>query len=547
MIFKNNDEIVLGRVVRELRLKGFFGNVRWKWRKVFLRDARISLGRSLNSHIILLGESGSGKSNACKTILQEISAKGANFVVFDAHDEYVGLAESLGADVYDAAYTGANLFEMPGRSDKEKASETSGTLRRILGLGHMQAYLLYKAILYTYQISESRGREPGIRDLMYTISVFERHAKGSELSVLRSLEHRLTPLSLSAHSSSVKAAALMGSRSVFALGRLGNAEAQAVYVEGFLRKIYEAMLAGEKSRSTRFFVVIEEAGKLGEGSMLARLAAEGRKYGIGIVVVAQRAKALDREIRSNAELFAAFYQREPEELNYIANMIASGNELNRFTEVKKALRHLGRGMAVVTRSRGEPQVVRFAQCECAPRSLSLDLINASRSAIRKDELYRLLASRGFAEPEIAERARRLIGNGTLRYHIVPSGEYSGVWYIAMPRNSAEHDVMVSLISRHLGERGIRNKIYNSSFGPDIILFESGGKRAAVEYETGSKKVEETARMLERRRGRYGKVVVVVNDAFYDAYSKLSGATVMKASEAFGLLVKEFLGTTPSSG
>ena len=492
------------------------------------RNASLSLNRSLNSHIVLVGESGSGKSNACKTLLREIAAKGASFVVFDAHDEYVGLAESLGADVYDATYTGMNLFDMPGRSDKEKASETSGTLRRILGLGHMQAYLLYKAILYTYQISESRGREPGMRDLMYTIKVFERHAKGSELSVLRSLEHRLTPLSLSAHSGSVKADALMRARSVFALGRLGNAEAQAVYIEGFLRKLYEAMLAGEKSKSTRFFVVIEEAGKLGDGSMLARLAAEGRKYGIGIVVVAQRAKALDREIRSNAELFAAFYQREPEELNYVANIIASGNELNRFTEVKKALRNLGRGMAVVTRSRGEPQVVRFAPCECAERSLSLDLVSASREATGKGELYGKLVAKGFAETEIAKRARRLIETGTLRYHVVPDGEYQGVWYIAMPKNSAEHEVMVSLMSRHLREHGIRNRIYNSSFGPDIIVFAQGGKRAAIEYETGSKKTEETERMLERRKKQYGKIVVVVNDAFYGEYSKLQGVAVVKA-------------------
>lgn len=532
MFFENKNAISIGKVTKELRLRGILHGPRWKWSRVFFRTMRIDLGRMLNPHIVVMGESGSGKSNACKTILRELSARGINFLVFDAHDEYLGLAESLGADVYDASCTGVNMFEIGGKGDREKASEISSMLKRLLGLGHMQAYALYKAVLYTYQISLAKGREPNIHDLMYTIKVFEKHASRGELSVLRSVEHRLTPLSAVAHARSVKVEELMKGRSVLALGRLGTSEAQAVYIESFLRKIYESMLAGDKRPRVRLFIVIEEAGKLGEGSMLARLVAEGRKYGIGMMVVAQRAKSLDREIRSNAELLIAFYQREPEELNYVANLIASGNELNRFIAVKRAMRNLGMGSAVVSRSRGEPQVVRFGACECAQHSLSLEIISAARKAVSKDELCAKLAAKGFQTEQTMARVRKLLGTGELRYHVIPKGRYQGVWYISMPRNSAEHDVMVNLISRHLDENRVRNAVYNSSYGPDVIAY-MGGKRTAVEYETGTKSPDDTAKMLESRKKLYGRVLLVVNDSLRGSYEGLQGIEVSTASDFFG--------------
>ena len=114
------------------------------------------------------------------------------------------------------------MFEIRGKRDREKASEVSGMLKRLLGLGHMQGYALYKAVLYTYQVSVAKGREPTMNDLLFTIKVFERHAGRAELSLLRSVEHRLTPLSAAAHSRSVKVEKVMKGRSVFALSGLGT-------------------------------------------------------------------------------------------------------------------------------------------------------------------------------------------------------------------------------------------------------------------------------------------------------------------------------------
>ncbi len=95
------------------------------------------------------------------------------------------------------------------------------------------------------------------------------------------------------------------------------------------QEAYTAALTSGKSLG-RFYIVVDEAEKLEDSPTVARLVAEGRKYGIGVIAISQRAKALDKEIRSNAATIIAFGQREPEEQNYVANLIAGGNEYTGF-------------------------------------------------------------------------------------------------------------------------------------------------------------------------------------------------------------------------
>jgi hypothetical protein len=64
---------------------------------------------------------------------------------------------------------------------------------------------------------------------------------------------------------------------------------------------------------------------------------------------------------------------------------------------------------------------------------------------------------------------------------------------------------------------VKNRIYNSSYGPDIVAF-YGGRRIAIEYETGSKSIESSARMIESRSRDYFKTIVVTNDAVLGRYA-----------------------------
>ncbi len=86
-----------------------------------------------------------------------------------------------------------------------------------------------------------------------------------------------------------------------------------------------------------------------------------------------------------------------------------------------------------------------------------------------------------------------------------------MWYMILPRNSAEHDIMIGLISRYLEEIGVGNTIYNNSYGPDVVAYKDG-KKIAIEYETGLKDPKETKKMLENRQNRYQEVIMMTKDS-----------------------------------
>ncbi len=512
--FKNRNSITLGKVHRELRLVRRFGLLRWQWQRRYFKSMRLNLDKSTNRHVMITGESGAGKSNACKLILRQLAGHGANFLVLDPHAEYVEGAKDIHAVIYDASIHAVNIFDLDGLTERERTSEITGMFKRVLHLGEVQAGTLYRCIAYTYWISAVKERTPNMHSLLYTIKVFKRRSRSKpEQNVLDALEKRLLAVAGEQFQRSVSVGSLLNSRSVFSLASLHSSEAQALYMESILRKIYANLLQGSASGSKRrFYIVIDEAEKLQDSPVVARLVAEGRKYGLGMIAIAQRAKALDKEIRSNAATLIAFTQREPEEQNYIANIIAAGTEYNRFIEVRKALRELQRGCALVQLAYDRsPKIVRCLRFRPAIRDPVHRIVDLAKGIVSKRELEERLRNEGFEQEEVTRSLIELIKTGIIGYHVVSEPPFEGAWYIAMPRNSAEHDIMVSLISKYLTENGIRNMVYNNAYGPDVIAYKDGEK-IAIEYETGLKRPEDTERMLRRRGEKYAKVIVIGNDS-----------------------------------
>ncbi|MGC8710493.1 MAG: ATP-binding protein [Candidatus Micrarchaeia archaeon] len=526
-LFRANSKSV-GTVERRLSISKLgVGRLHWRWSRVFFKNFYIG-NNEINRHILIVGESGSGKSNACKQIIRSLSADGSNFIVFDPHDEYIDLAKETEAKVYNALYTGINLFDLDGMSIKERTGELTELFRRIFRLGEVQSYMLYKLILYTYNFFSESGKVPNINSLVYSIKVFKRHATKGEVSILNSLEKRFLMLGSELSSRYIGIDDLLSSRSVFAISSLHTSEAQAVYIEGFLRKIYSSMLSSERTSTRRFYIIIDEVEKLGQSNIIGRLAAEGRKYNIGIIALSQHAKQVEKNLRGNASTIIAFYQREPEELNYISNMISSGNELERFSEVKKAMRRLRQGHAVVMSSLREPIIVRFYLLEGA-KEASHYIMQLAKRAVKKENLLSMLATHGFNEQEAFQSIDFLVKEGVLRYYNTGAKGYEGTWYMVTQRNGAEHDILVDLISRHLTDLGIGNRIYNSAFGPDIIA-RIGNARVAVEYETGKNNFEKAEAMIKKRLDNFSKVFVIVNDTEAERYLHIEGVRVFRASE-----------------
>ena len=276
----------------------------------------------------------------------------------------------------------------------------------------------------------------------------------------------------------------------------------------------------KKENKPRFYAIIDEAAKVKGSDILAKIAAEGRKYGFGIIALSQRAKEMDKGLRANSAMFISFYQREPEELNYIANYVAGGVEGSRFAEVKKALRSLQRGSAIILDSyRKEPMIVRFDESESARPSAIDTIIAEQKPVLNKKELKESMQRSGHNERESEQAIADAMRNRLLfGYELRDCGSYSGIWYIKSIRNSAEHDVSVNVIARKLQESVISCTVYNSSNGPDIA---TAGNQTAIEYETGSKAPEATVEMIARRRALYKNILIITTQKNISVYSGIA--------------------------
>jgi hypothetical protein len=519
-------------IIKKLELKRIYHGdySTWKWKKPFFLK-RFMLNGRMNPHVVIIGESGGGKSNASRVIIKEIADTGAGLLILDPNEDYLGLADKIGADVYDASRSKVNFLDLDGMDEEERIGETTSILSKRLRLGYVQSSLLKRCIGYTYWVSKPKNRIPTVSDLMLTLKRFEAKAEGSESRTLSLLIERISLINSRKHGRPISIEKIMGSRSIFLLGSMHTEEEQSIYMEALLRKIYSSMLSSGYSRKP-FYIVIDEARKISGSVILGRLAAEGRKYGLGIVAISQKAEEIDGKVMSNSSTIISFYQREPSELHYISNYISGGSESGRLVSVKSAIRNLGVGKAVILDSRyREPIMVKFESSDIGNFSLKYYIENLSYNAIGKNLLVENLHRMNISDIDIQIAVSTLISEKILY-------EYND-WYISNPRNSPEHDITVYRISEKLKVNGISNEIYNSSYGPDLIIY-SKGRRIAMEYETGKKNLNDVIHMLEYRKKSYPEIILAVNDLHYPRYSAIPGITVLRISDFFASNPEEYL-------
>ncbi len=506
------------------------GEFSFVWKRPFFKRY-LSLTERINPHIAIVGQSGSGKSNAACTILQELSTEGFNFIVLDPKNDYVGIAKQSSAKVINARHNGINIFERGNASISEKTSELSGIFQRYLRLGHVQTNVLYRCIRYTYEISERKMKEPSFSSLIFTVKVFRKNAeiKGNkgEATTLEYLLTRFSSLEYLDSKNTIKISEAVNSRSIFMLEELGTAEAQSIFMEGMLRQIYTYAVSSGRTNNSMLYIVVDEAGKLGDNPILGRLVSEGRKYGIGIISISQSVKSLDKDVRCNSSLFISFYVREPEELNYISSFISGGTDGDRLSKIKSALRNLRLGEAVaMDYYHKEPLIVRFVKSQQKRYPISYLIEENVREVVRKVKLVEKIESEGFIAKEIEDTIKNMIEKGKIISHKIEfECAYDDIWYSLPSANTPEHDISVKIIAMHLKSLGVYAEIYNKAYGPDVIA-ELNGKRYAIEYETGLKNFEDTKLMILNRVKTYANVIILCKKEILEKYNCINEASCM---------------------
>jgi hypothetical protein len=462
---------------------------RWIWKDAY-DQVTINPNLETNAHINISGMSGFGKSTLCKNILWEIVKKlNLQVIVLDVHNEYVDYIHELGGGIYSPRKVSINLWELDGLSPAERIAENVEMLRRILNLGDIQAYGLLKCAEECYAengIFQSDDRTwskqaPEMRDIIKRVEKKLDNSKGQGKQSLASLSKRLYPLLLTnvfSARTTIPFCELIKKSSDFTLADLKNTEAQAVFIETFLRKLYNYMLSQNLTQEVKLYVLIDEAHKVcisnsNELSLPGRLVSEGRKYGIGIITSNQMARSLDRAIVANSAVTFGFYQKEPREVEYISSIISCGNDNFRKNAVISALRNLKQFEAIMITSKlRDPLIIKIEPIW-------------ERIKIGRYENF--------------ERISEIICEDA---------------------NELKHGDYVTIISKKLKEKGIENKILNRNYTPDIE-FEIAGEKVAVEYESGRKHDHKKIReMLMQRVQEYQKVLIVTPEDKIKLYRRI---------------------------
>jgi ABC-type dipeptide/oligopeptide/nickel transport system ATPase subunit len=486
-----------------------------------------------NPHIVISGMSGFGKSTLFKSLLLDIKESEIPCIIFDAHNEHSAAVSRIGGTVHNAVYSGINILELDGASISERISELSRLFRDVYLLGHIQATKLSECLWYTYRKSGARGmsdRElksaPTIRNLLDEICIFIRNSKTvGERNTLLRLKDRISLLDSSAFNSTpISMKEMQGGIHSFALANMKSREAQLIYIGELLSRIYSTMHDSKREGMLRLYIMIDEAQFLTDdsnsNSIISKLIEEGRKYGIGVIIVTHAASTLNKKVMANASAFLTFYSREPSEVSYVTKVL-SGSNAAMADALRNKMFRIAQNQAMLVSSRNRNPVLLST-----PRFDEVAI--EGNAALGEGEAKGLLMLHAKRPAAISELKRLNPGiTDSVLSKLMQSGFLSRMkddydreeWVMCRnPSLSLEHELWVKRISELLAKDGIENRIIDNSNGPDISVI-NGNCKVAIEYETGSKSMESTLKMVESRLRSYPKVIIVTKDSLVGQYKK----------------------------
>jgi len=273
--------------------------------------------RLTNQHILVVGKSGSGKSESTKALIYELAHQGVPTIIFDYQGEYAY------GDFYDAVKPQVfnvmdglpiNPFELPvdphtGKKVRpiEVVYSLADTLNTVFsGSGDIQLGILRESIKECYlqqcfdmQNESTWNNEPPTLEMLS--AVLESWVADRGVQV-KNLLVRLQPLFESGIFRQDQVAFsfddLFKKTSVIRMTS-GIKDLMLAASRFLLEKIYSAMLMKGMSKSLRVMVCVDEAHKLCGDDTITSLIKEARKYGLGIILSSQETRDFHPSIFAN--------------------------------------------------------------------------------------------------------------------------------------------------------------------------------------------------------------------------------------------------------
>ncbi len=260
----------------------------------------------LNFGVLVTGDSGSGKTQTLRVLIDGVTNIGAPVCIFDFKNDYAdrGFVAEQGLRVHDVRRHGIPFNPLfPSAADDGMAQPIehiftiTGVLKRVFGLGDRQAALLRDAMKTAFEAhgvdpqrwaTVDKIRAPSFDDVVAILEEQKEQRNATAISLL----DRVSPLFElglfpKSHELEVPFETMLDERLVLSLFELPTDEIKAALAELIVIRLHGHLVRGDQPRRLTRLLVLDEAWRVASSKHLENLAREGRAFGVGIAIGTQ--------------------------------------------------------------------------------------------------------------------------------------------------------------------------------------------------------------------------------------------------------------------
>lgn len=298
----------------------------------------------LFKHVVVLGETGSGKSSFVAKLLSELEPTGIHFLVFDWHGEYSALLkEGSTLVIAPDQDLGFDIFDYPRSVDPFVHIDIlMDIFTDSFDLSVSQQFVLRSALRRVFTekghgMSDS-PKPVTMDDVIRAVGDLRTYSgweQESKLAVLRRIS-KLADTGLSRMlnaSQKIGFSDLLKENIIVDLGQVSDNYSKIFVVEAILKLLYDYKVS--RRLSEPHVIVAEEARNIvpyrraeEPPSIMERLVEEMRKFGEGMVMVNQLPSTLSQEVLTAAGTVVCFRLKGGSEYEILAKRCGVGPELS---------------------------------------------------------------------------------------------------------------------------------------------------------------------------------------------------------------------------
>ncbi len=307
-----------------------------------------------NPHLMITGETGSGKTQATKAILADMRPFKVPALILDFKDDYSDrtYAETEAFSVYDPTEQSLPFNPLAPAVDPRSGRvnpthhlhQLTDIIKRIYRLGDQQAYRLREAMKAVYEDAGVPTRA-FVPDASQTYPAFEAVQRElSEDKDNQALLGRMSPIfDLELFSSGAQLtdfASIAEKSTVIRLAQLPGDEVKNSVAEFFLMALYNYLIRQPQAHKLVRLAVLDEAWRLVESPFLEPLMREGRAFGLGVVIASQFPTDLPTAVAGSTATKVYFSQTNVEQIRDIQRTVlgkTSGAEADHLASIMRGL------------------------------------------------------------------------------------------------------------------------------------------------------------------------------------------------------------------